>query len=105
MHHIAKTLADLFPDVFPQPDNKTRCAHLYDLAVVSHFVESSVNQQSTLAKQRLDVERYFHIGGIHALVLQDDCVEFQRSCHFLKSFGKNRKNACTFAKNKPNEKV
>ena len=77
MHRVSKTFANLFPNVLPQSNNKTRCSHLHDLSVVWHTVKSGMNQQTALAEQRLDVERHLHLGGIHVFVLQDDCVKFQ----------------------------
>ena len=34
-------------------------------------------QHYPLSKQRLDVERHLHVGGVHPFVLHDYCVEFQ----------------------------
>ena len=79
MYRVAKTLPYLFPDVLPQSDDEARRPHLHDLAVVRHTVKGGMNQQPTLAKQRFDVEWHLNVGGIHALVLQDDCIEFQES--------------------------
>ena len=76
MYRIPKTFANLFPDVLPQPDDEARRSHFHDLAVVGNTVKGGMNQQATFAEQGLDVERHLHVCGVHALVLQDDCIEF-----------------------------
>ena len=86
MHGVTEALAYLFTDVLPDADDVTWGSHLHNLAVVRDTVESGVNQQATFAEESFDVmlwsatlrsERYLHVGGIHILVLQDHCVEFQ----------------------------
>ena len=56
MDRITKTLADLFPDVLSQSNNKTRHSHFHDLSVIRHTVESGMDQKSALAEYRIDVE-------------------------------------------------
>lgn len=70
MHWVAEVFANLLADVLPNTDDVAGGSHLHDLAVVRHTVKSGENQQAAFAKQRLDVERHFHIGSIHILVLQ-----------------------------------
>ena len=76
MYHVAKSLVYLFPDVLPHTDDEARRSHLDDLSVVRHTVEGGMNRQASFAKDRLDVERHFHVCGIHILVLDDDGIEF-----------------------------
>ena len=78
MHCIPKTFPNLFPDVLPQPNDKARRSHFHDLAVVGNTVKGGMNQQATLAEQGFDVKRHLNVGGIHAFVLQDDGIEFQK---------------------------
>ena len=82
MHKVAETLPNLFADVLPDADDVARRSHLHDLPVVRHVVESGMDQQSAFAKHRLDIERHLHVGGIHAFVLQDHCIEFQNASFF-----------------------
>ena len=91
MHWVAETLSNLLADVFPNADDVAWRSHLHDLAVVGHSVESGVDQQTALAKHRLDVERHLHVGGVHIFVLQDYRIEFQyvivfgiHSCKYTK---------------------
>ena len=78
MHWVAETFAYLLADVFPYADDVTRRFHLNDLAIIWHSIESGVHQQTAFAEHRLDVERHLNVGGIHAFVLQDHCIEFQK---------------------------
>ena len=80
MHHIAKTLANLFADVLPQADDEARRSHLDDLPVVWHPIKGGMDRQPTFAKERLDVERHLDVCGIHIFVLDDDGIEFVWRC-------------------------
>lgn len=80
MYHVAKALANLFSDVLTHTDDEARRPHLDDLPVVWHIIEGSVNRQASFPEDRLDVERHFHVGGIHSLVLKDDGIEFVWRC-------------------------
>ena len=68
MNRVAKTFADLFPNIFPQPNDEARRSHPHDLPVVWHPIEGGMEQQPTLAEHRLDVERHLDVGCVQALV-------------------------------------
>lgn len=85
MHCVAKALANPFPNVFPQSDNEAGRSHLHNLPIVWLAVKSGVDHQTAFAEYHLDVERHFHIGGVHVLVLQDDSIKFQKSRHGFNS--------------------
>ena len=76
MHHVAKTLANLFADVLPHTDDEARRSHLDDLAVIWHPVKGGMNRQPTFAKERLDIKGHLNVASIHSLVLKDDGIEF-----------------------------
>ena len=76
MHHVAKSLANLFADVLPHTDDEARRSHLDNLPVVRYAVEGGMDRQPTFAEEYLDVEGHFNVCGIHSLVLKDDGIEF-----------------------------
>ena len=80
MHHVAKSLANLFADVLPQADDEAWRSHLDNLTVVWHPIKGGMDRQPTFAKDCLDVERHLDISGIHVLVLDDDGIEFVWRC-------------------------
>ena len=82
MYRIAEALSNLFADVLPYPDDIARRSHFHDLPVVGHTVESGVDQQTSFAEHRLDVERHLHVCGVHVFILQDYCIKFQYASSF-----------------------
>ena len=93
MHNVAEAFANLFADVLPDPEYVARRSHLHNLAVVWNAVEGGVYQQPTFSEQRLDVEGYLHVGGIHILILQDHGIKFQYAGFFGVHGGKSTKKS------------
>ena len=82
MYRIAEALSNLFADVLPYPDDIARRSHFHDLAVIRDTIESGVDQQTSFAEHRLDVERHLHVCGVHVFILQDYCIKFQYASSF-----------------------
>lgn len=77
MNCVAEGFPDLLSDVFAKTDDVARCPHFYYLAIVRHSVKGGMNQLPPLAEECPNIVRNLNIGGVHAAVLQNDCVKLQ----------------------------